>query len=138
LSKGLTAVSFRHICCRNEPAVGELNINELAKLTGSAERQVRYMIAEGFVPPPRGSRSQPEYGEDHVEAIRRYLGLRAVGFPPAAIRILGESGEAARLPIADGVALSIDHRLIGRALDVDMIVERVAAVLKKLQSGSPP
>lgn len=115
-----------------------MNISELAHQTGAAERQIRYMIAQGFVPPPRGSRSQPEYGDDHVAAIRRYLNLRGAGFPPAAIRLLGESGDAALLPVADGITLSIDHRLIGRPLDVAGIVDRVATLLKQLQIEAPP
>ena len=34
-----------------------MNIHELVERTGVAERQVRYLIAEGFLAPPRGGRA---------------------------------------------------------------------------------
>ena len=48
-----------------------MKIGELAALTGVAERQVRYLIAEGFIPAPRGGRANADYGDEHVEAIGR-------------------------------------------------------------------
>ena len=114
-----------------------MNIRDLAALTGSVERQIRYMIAEGFVPPPRGSRAQPDYGDAHVEAIRRYLAWRALGLPPAAIRILGGRGEAVRLELAEGIAVSVDPRLVGRPLDVQAIVDRLIILLDQLQREIP-
>jgi MerR family copper efflux transcriptional regulator len=110
-----------------------VNIRELASQTGTAERQIRYMIAEGFVPAPRGSRAQADYGEDHVAAVRRYLGLRALGLPPAAIKVLGDQQGSVPLPLIDGITLSIDTRLIGQPIDIAAIVERVASLLNKLQ-----
>ena len=72
-----------------------MHIRELTAETGTTERQVRYLIAEGFVPAPRGGRSNADYGEDHVAAIRRYGRLRdflpLVGHPvPAADAELDE------------------------------------------------
>jgi DNA-binding transcriptional MerR regulator len=34
-----------------------MHIRELCARTGIVERQVRYLIAEGIVPPPRGGRA---------------------------------------------------------------------------------
>jgi len=96
------------------------------------------MIAEGFIPAPRGSRSQPEYGEDHVEAIRRYMALRTLGFPPAAIRLLGETGEAVILPVIDGISLSVDPQLVGRDLDIAAIINRLTIILRQLQKDPYP
>ena len=31
----------------------------------------RYLIAEGFIPPPAGGRARATYGEDHAAGIRR-------------------------------------------------------------------
>jgi MerR family transcriptional regulator, copper efflux regulator len=96
------------------------------------------MIAEGFVPPPRGSRSQPDYGDDHVDAIRRYMALRTLGFPPAAIRLLAETGEAIVLPVVDGISLSVEPRLVGHSLDVATILDRLTAILRQLQKDPSP
>ncbi|MFC7693151.1 MerR family transcriptional regulator [Paeniroseomonas aquatica] len=46
-----------------------MNIIELAEVVGETPRQIRYLIAEGFIPNPDGSRARPEYRESHVEAI---------------------------------------------------------------------
>jgi DNA-binding transcriptional MerR regulator len=89
-----------------------MNIHELTALTGETPRQVRYLIAEGLMPPPEGGRSNAYYGEVHVAAIRGYQRLRALGFKPAAIRLLREGrGGPVTLPVAPGLALSIDPAL---------------------------
>jgi DNA-binding transcriptional MerR regulator len=108
-----------------------MNFRELSVLTGVAERQIRYLIAECFVPSPRGSRTKPEYGDDHVAAIRRYALLREKGFPPAAIKLLLED----RYPVAPGVDLIVDHSLLGTGADAAPIIERVSKLLKELLEG---
>ena len=67
-----------------------MNIRELTALTGIAERQVRYLIAEGFMPGPRGGRAHAEYDQDHVLTIQRYTRLHDLGFPPSAIKLLSK------------------------------------------------
>ena len=65
-----------------------MTLRELTSLTGIAERQIRYLVAEGFMPAPRGGRAHAEYGEDHVAAIGRYMALRRTGLLPSAIKLL--------------------------------------------------
>src|SRR5689334_13229742 len=108
-----------------------MNFQELSLLTGVAERQIRYLIAERFVPSPRGSRAKPEYGEDHVAAIRRYTLLRDKGFPPAAIKLLLED----RHPVVPGVDLVVDRSLLGNRSDVAPIVEQISRLLTELLEG---
>jgi MerR family transcriptional regulator, copper efflux regulator len=110
-----------------------VNIRELAKKTGAVDRQIRYMISEGFVPSPRGPRSQPEYGEDHVDAIRAYLALRAVGLPPSVIRIIATREDAVVIPLAEGISLSVSKRRLGKPIEVNAITERIALFLEHLQ-----
>ena len=90
-----------------------MNIRELTALTGLPERQVRYLIAEGFMPSPRGGRSNADYGDEHVAAIRRYTRLRELGFPPAAIKLLLDAREGAPFVVAPGITLIIDPALLG-------------------------
>lgn len=108
-----------------------MNFRDLSLLTGVAERQIRYLIAERFVPSPRGSRAKPEYGEDHVAAIRRYALLRDKGFPPAAIKLLLED----RYPVVPGVDLVVDRSLLGSRSDAAPIVEQVSRLLTELLEG---
>jgi MerR family transcriptional regulator, copper efflux regulator len=109
-----------------------MNIRDLSSRTGTPERQIRYMIAEGFVPPPRGGRAHADYGDDHVAAIRRYNTLRRRGLPPQAIRVLLASGTTAPFPVAPGVSLHVDPQLLGAAMDVDALVDRIRDVLSNI------
>lgn len=106
-----------------------MNLRELSSLTGCPERQVRYMIAEGFIPPPRGGRAHADYGDDHVTAIRRYAVLRQQGLPPQAIRVLLASGMTAPFPVAPGVTLHVDPQLLGVAIDIDALEHRIRRIL---------
>ncbi len=118
-----------------------MNLRELAKLTGTPERQIRYMIAEGFVPPPSGGRALADYGDDHVAAIRRYLSLRQQGFPPQAIKVLIAGGTTAPFPVQPGITLQVDPDLLGQPMDqhalLDRLKELVGAVFKELPDAKP-
>jgi DNA-binding transcriptional MerR regulator len=118
-----------------------MNVRELAKLTGTPERQIRYMIAEGFVPPPSGGRAYADYGDDHVAAIRRYLSLRQQGFPPQAIKVLIAGGTTAPFPVLPGITLHVDPDLLGQPMDQEALLDRlrhlVGAVFKELPDAKP-
>lgn len=110
-----------------------MNIRELVTLTGIPERQIRYLIAEGFMPAPHGGRSNADYGDDHVAAIRRYTRLRDLGFPPAAIKLLLDGvQEGVPLTVAPGITLVIDPDLLGKVTDVGPVIKRVAALFSDL------
>ncbi|MCX7376774.1 MAG: helix-turn-helix domain-containing protein [Alphaproteobacteria bacterium] len=109
-----------------------MNIRDLAAATGVAERQVRYLIAEGFIPPPRGGRATAEYGADHVAAITRYQRLRELGFPPAAIRVLLESGQGAPFPVAPGITLVVDPARLGSGESPGPLLSRLETLLREL------
>jgi MerR family transcriptional regulator, copper efflux regulator len=106
-----------------------MNIRELTARTGLAERQVRYLVAEGFIPPPRGGRSNADYTEDHVGAITRYTRLRDLGFPPAAIRLLLQTREGAPFPVAPGLTLVVDPKLLGSGAPVEPVVDTIRRLL---------
>jgi MerR family copper efflux transcriptional regulator len=106
-----------------------MKLRELAELTGEPERQIRYMIAEGFVPPPDGGRANADYGGHHVEAIRRYAILRQQGFPPQAIRVLLQGGLSAPFPVAPGIALLVAPDLVGGRQDLAALRKRIDRVL---------
>jgi MerR family transcriptional regulator, copper efflux regulator len=109
-----------------------MKIGELAALTGVAERQVRYLIAEGFVPAPRGGRANADYGDEHVEAVGRYTRLRELGFPPAAIKLLLEAREGAPFPVAPGITLVVDPDVLGSGADIRPLIEAIATLLSDL------
>jgi MerR family transcriptional regulator, copper efflux regulator len=106
-----------------------MNIRELTARTGLAERQIRYLIAEGFIPAPRGGRANADYDEDHVTAITRYTRLRELGFPPAAIKLLLQTSEGAPFPVAPGLTLVIDPKLLGSGAPVEPIIDSIRRLL---------
>src|SRR6516162_1287277 len=109
-----------------------MNIRELTSRTGVAERQIRYLIAEGFISPPRGGRANADYDEDHVAAIIRYTRLRDLGFPPAAIKLLLQTREGAPFPVASGVTLVLDPKLLGSGTPVEPIIHSIRRLLTDL------
>jgi DNA-binding transcriptional MerR regulator len=109
-----------------------MHIRELVARTGISERQVRYLIAEGFMPPPTGGRAMADYGETHVEAVQRYMRLRELGFPPAAIRKLLETKEGAPFPVAPGITLVVDPNLLHRRMRIAPILARLTRILSDI------
>ena len=109
-----------------------MKIGELAALTGVAERQVRYLIAEGFIPAPRGGRANADYGDEHVAAIGRYNRLRDLGFPPAAIKLLLEARAGAPFPVAPGITLVVDPDVLASGTDVGPLIGRIETLLSDL------
>ncbi len=109
-----------------------MRIHELLRRTGLTGRQLRYLIAQGFVPRPYGGRATAEYGEEHLEAIRRYQRLRALGFPPAAIRRLMEARRGVPIPVTEGITLVVDPSLVASGRPVEPIVEQLRRLLRSL------
>ncbi len=111
-----------------------MKFDDLVDVAGTTPRQIRYLIAEGFVPPPTGGRTYATYSDVHVTAIRRYDRLRSLGFPPAAIRLLLDAREGVPVPIISGLTLVIAPELIGSGGDVSGIAAKVAAKVEELLS----
>ena len=109
-----------------------MHIRELLSRTKMAERQVRYLISEGFIPAPRGGRANADYGDDHIAAINRYNRLRELGFPPAAIKVLLQSKEGAPFVVAPGITLVVDPQLLGSAVPIEPILETIHKLLNSI------
>jgi DNA-binding transcriptional MerR regulator len=113
-------------------------MKDLIARTGTAERQIRYLVAEGFVPPPHGGRANAEYGEEHVEAIMRYARLKELGFPPAAIRLLLGATSGIPFPISKGVTLVVDISQLASGADVEAMIAAARDVLSRIVSKTNP
>ena len=109
-----------------------MNMKQLSECTGLAPRQIRYLIAEGFMPPPTGGRTYADYGEEHTAAIRRYMRLKELGFPPAAIRVLLGAREGVPFPVADGITLVVAPDLHASGMEAEPLVERLGDLLRKI------
>ena len=110
-------------------------IAELAEVTGTEPRQIRWLIAEGIVPGPGGTRSRPEYGPEHVRAILHYRDERRRGLSPAQVKaVLRERARETaglELRLAPGVTLRIEPEALEAldALDPHEVGRRVAEEL---------
>jgi hypothetical protein len=106
-------------------------LKELIERTGVPERQVRYLISEGFVPPPTGGRAKADYGQDHVAAVTRYARLKELGFPPAAIRLLLGATAGIPFPIAKGITLVIDPAQLASGMDTEAVIRSARDVITR-------
>jgi len=109
-----------------------MRMRDIIKKTGLAERQVRFLVAQGFIPPPRGGRATADYGDDHVSAIIRYVRLKELGFPPAAIRLLLDAKEGVPVTIEPGITLVIASERLGEDLDIAALEKCVSSALQKI------
>lgn len=109
-----------------------MRIKDIMERTGATERQIRFLISEGFVPSPRGGRSNAEYGDDHVEAIIRYGRLKELGFPPAAIRLLIGATAGIPFPVAKGVTLVVDTSQLASGADIEPMLAAARDVLTRI------
>jgi DNA-binding transcriptional MerR regulator len=103
---------------------------------GLTERQVRYLIAEGFIPPPRGGRTYADYGDDHVAAIARYQRLRGLGLAPAVLKTLMAGGELVPVPLRPGLALLVDVAALRGQIDPQAMGDLVHTILRDLMRES--
>ncbi len=108
-----------------------MKLGELVAETGEAARNVRFLISQGVVPAPDGTRAEPIYGEGHVAAIRRYQRLKAAGYKLAAIKLMQDQHIPARVEIAPGLELLIDTHVAGATLDAVAIGHRVTEILNR-------
>jgi MerR family copper efflux transcriptional regulator len=113
-----------------------VRFQDIIRQTGVTERQLRYLIAEGFVPPPSGGRATAQYGEEHVAAVVRYARLKELGFPPAAIRRLLEAGAGVPIPVAEGLTLVVDASRLASGADVEPLIDEIRRALARALRGT--
>lgn len=113
-----------------------MNIRELIAETQITERQVRYLVAEGFIPPPEGGRANASYGRKHLDAIRRYNGLRDLGFPPAAIKLMLDAKEGIPFPVTPDVTLLVAPHLLQSGADPRPLLSAIQTLLTEILKES--
>jgi MerR family transcriptional regulator, copper efflux regulator len=113
---------------------------ELCALTGRAPRELRFLISEGFVPPPDGSRRTPDYGEAHATAVSQYFELREGGLMPAQIKALMSQNQMVgrkiwcQLETIPGLDVKVEQSILAGPDAEKIILAAVRAAVKKLKS----
>ena len=114
--------------CTDEPT---MTLAELADRLGIPPRQIRFMIAEGILPPAaRTGRSADAYDDTHVTKGQRYLALHRMGMKPGSIKVLMAFDDAVPILQGHAVELRVDPQVPPEELDVDAILVAVGAALR--------
>jgi len=112
-----------------------VTLAELAGAAGVQPRQIRFMIAEGFVPAAMGTgRAADVYGDEHLAKVRRYMTLHGLGMKPSAIKVLMEFDEAIPIFQHAGVELRVDPSVDPQSIDVDQTLNEIAGALQTYTS----
>ena len=108
-----------------------MTIVELAKALSIPPRQIRFMVAEGILPPAKKTgRSADAYDEIHLKQAQRYLALHRTGMKPGAIKILMAFDTAVPVLQIDGVELRISQDVDPSTIDVEDILAKIETALK--------
>jgi DNA-binding transcriptional MerR regulator len=115
-----------------------VTLAELADAVGAPPRQIRFMIAEGVLPPAtKTGRGANGYGDEHLARARRYMTLHGLGMKPSAIKVLMAFDEAIPIFQEAGVEVRVDPSRGRDAFDVETIVDGVRRALEAYQSKEP-
>jgi DNA-binding transcriptional MerR regulator len=108
-----------------------MTLQELSDALGVPPRQIRFMIAEGCLPPAKATgRAADAYDEGHLAKGRRYITLHRLGMKPAAIKVLMAFDEA--LPIFQGLGLELrlDPSVDPQTIDFDTAIAALSEALR--------
>jgi DNA-binding transcriptional MerR regulator len=112
---------------------------ELAEAAGVPPRQIRFLIAEGILPPAtKTGRGADGYGDEHLARARRYTTLHGLGMKPSAVKVLMAFDEAIPILQARGVELRVDPSVDPRTIDVDAVLADVRKALQSYVSKETP
>ena len=107
-----------------------MTLAELAERIGTAPRQIRFLIAEGILPPAhKTGRTADAYGEDHLIKAQRYLAMHKMGMKPASIKVLMAFGDAVPIVQFGGVEVRVSADIAPGSIDVDAVIREITAAL---------
>ena len=108
-----------------------MTLAELADRLGIQPRQIRFMIAEGILPPAaKTGRSADAYEEAHVVKGQRYLALYRMGMKPGSIKVLMAFDDAIPILQEQGIELRVDPQVAPQELDIEAILSAVEQALR--------
>jgi len=108
-----------------------MTLAELAERIGTAPRQIRFLIAEGILPPAnKTGRAADAYGDEHLKKAQRYFALHRMGMKPASIKVLMAFDDAVPIVQTGGVELRVSPDTAPETIDVEAVVAEIAMALK--------
>lgn len=108
-----------------------MTLNDLAERLGVPARQIRFLIAEGILPPAaKTGRAADGYDEAHVLKGKRYLALHRMGMKPGSIKVLMAFDDAVPILQAGGVEMRVNPGVSPEAIDIEAVLAAVEATLR--------
>lgn len=108
-----------------------MTLIEFAESLGIAQRQIRFLIAEGILPPAdKTGRSADAYGQEHVVRAQRYLALHRQGMKPASIKVLMAFDEAIPILQSRGIEVRVDPLVEPSSIDVKAVLHEISEALQ--------
>jgi DNA-binding transcriptional MerR regulator len=97
-------------------------------------RFVRFLIAEGVIDGPGGTRARPEYSQAQARGVLDYLRLRDLGLSLEDARSLVRGGGAGRFraELGPGLLLIVDPAALDPATSPPVIAARVVQALESI------
>ena len=112
-----------------------MTLVELAEAVDVPPRQIRFMIAEGVLPPAsKTGRAADAYGEEHLSKARRYMMLHKLGMKPSAIKVLMAFDEAIPIFQTSGIEVRVDPNVDPKEIDLKSTLEAISKALKAYTS----
>lgn len=108
-----------------------MTLTELAERLSVPARQIRFLIAEGILPPAeKTGRAADAYTETHLTKGQRYFALYRMGMKPGSIRVLMAFEDAIPILQEGGVELRVDPKLAPSDINIEAALNAVEAALK--------
>jgi DNA-binding transcriptional MerR regulator len=116
-----------------------MTLAELAEQVGVPPRQLRFLIAEGILPPAtKTGRGADGYGDEHLARARRYMTLHGLGMKPSAVKVLMAFDEAIPILQSGGIEVRVDPSIPPQSIDVEASLAEIARALRHYINRDKP
>ncbi|WIM12546.1 MerR family transcriptional regulator [Enhydrobacter sp.] len=116
-----------------------MTLQELSDALGVPPRQIRFMIAEGCLPPANSTgRAADAYDENHLAKGHKYVTLHRLGMKPQAIKVLMAFDDAIPIFQGHGLELRVDPSIAPGTIDLKAALSDITRALRVYLSKEKP
>lgn len=118
-----------------------MNIHELELASGQPARNIRFLIEQGVMPGPEGTKRWAKYGDEHLAALAVYTKAKSEGVGSLDVireriekaALLGATSSGGVFEVIPGVELKIDDGALGNVGKFVEAVRKLAARIVEKQ-----
>lgn len=106
-----------------------MNREEIEAASGVTGRNIRFLTAEGILPPPVGPARSAQYTDEHLRILKIYTEAKSQGVTSLDVirRRIAEADARSTTTVMPGIELTIDRSAVPEGVKV----EEIMAALKK-------